>query len=110
MRLEKIQITKVEVDKSSIYFFAINEQNKIIGKCGFKIRENNVVRCIDAFVEEDYKGKGVYKRLNSFRQKYLTIKFKGWVVESYCTKSTKTEFEKDGYKIKQELYLVEKQL
>ena len=110
MKLEKIQITKVEIDKSTIYFFAINEENKIIGKCGFKIRENATVRCIDASVEEDYQGKGVYKRMNSYRQKYLSIKFKGWKVESYCRKSTKKIFESSGYKEKKILYLMEKQL
>ena len=53
MRLEKIQITKVEIDKTTIYFFAVNEQNKIIGKCGLKIRENNLLRCMDSESNKD---------------------------------------------------------
>lgn len=110
MKLEKIQITKVEIDKSTIYFFAINEQNSIIGKCGVKIRENNILRCMDSEIRGDYRGKGVYSRLNDYRQKYIEIKFKGWKSESYCKEATKKRFESKGYEVKDVLYLMEKKL
>ena len=71
MRLEKIQITKVEIDKTTIYFFAVNEQNKIIGKCGLKIRENNLLRCMDSEINKEYFLKGT---LTGF----LAITIPGW--------------------------------
>ena len=107
MRLEKIQITKVEIDKTTIYFFAVNE---IIGKCGLKIRENNLLRCMDSEINKEYHGIGIYSRMNSYRQKFLDIKFKGWKVESYCKESTKSKFQKEGYEVKDVLYLMEKTL
>ena len=101
-------ISILEVDKSLILFIATNTKGEIIGKCTLKYREENIIRFQDTFVDEKYRGLGVYRLLFKKRDEYVKNLKNKYVVESYCRKSTVKTFLKNGYEISHTIYLVKK--
>ena len=105
----KPKINIIEVDKSIILFIAVDTlSNEVVGKCSLKLRENKVIRFQDALVDEKYRGKGIYKHLFYARERYVKIKYKNYVIESYCKDSTINMFIENGFYIDSKLYLVRK--
>lgn len=102
------KITQIEIDKSIICFVAISSNQDIAGKCSFKIREGDIIRYQDAYVNEEYRKKGFYSKLFDARQKYVDDNYPDYKVEAFCKDSTLKKFIDNGFKIKENLYLVEK--
>ena len=102
------KITQIEIDKSIVCFVAISDTQEIAGKVSFKLREGNIVRYQDAFVNENHRKKGIYKMLFDARQMYVDVNYPNHKIEAYCRDTTLEMFKKNGFEVKRNLYLVEK--
>ena len=102
------KITQIEIDKSVVCFVAISANQDIAGKCSFKIREGNIIRYQDAYVSELHRKKWIYNMLFDARQKYVDKNYPNHKIEAYCRDTTYKKFENSGFKLKANLYLVEK--
>lgn len=102
------KITQIEIDKSIVCFVAISDTQEIAGKVSFKLREGNIVRYQDAFVNENHRNKGIYKMLFDARQMYVDINYPNHQIEAYCRDTTLNMFLKNNFEVETNLYLVKK--
>jgi hypothetical protein len=102
------KITQIEIDKSVVCFIAISATQEIAGKCSFKIREGNIIRYQDAYVNDSHRQKGIYGQLFDARQTYVNENYPNYKVEAFCRDTTVEKFKKNGFEVKGNLYLVEK--
>ena len=70
---------------------------KIIGCCGYILRGNRL-EYVNAVVDKDFRGKGIYSNLYSMREKLVsTIEHK--MKYAYCTEMSIKKLLKEGFKI-----------
>ena len=81
---------------------------KEVGWCNMSFLPHNTLKFEDAFVDPDYRGKGIYRKLWDTRWEYVTKNFKGMKVIAYCKPITVGFYEEKGFEDVDKITLVEK--
>ncbi len=81
---------------------------KEVGWCNMSFLPHNTLKFEDAFVDPDYRGKGIYRKLWDTRWEYVTKNFKGMKVIAYCKPITVGFYEEKGFEEVHKITLVEK--
>lgn len=84
------------VPKSECGWIALHE-GKAVGWNSLIFESYNTIKFANAFVEEGYRGNGIYKMLWDARWDYCVENFKGWDVVSYCLPSTVDFYKSKGW-------------
>jgi len=58
--------------------------NECVGNIHLQIEPNNKVKFMDAWVHEDYRRQGIYRRLWDTRWEYVVENYKGYKVYAWC--------------------------
>lgn len=93
-----------EAEKSGLYFckstkmYGIFIDNELAGYAGLILKKDKAV-LKNAFIFNQFRGKGLYKKLIDFRIQVTKDKK---VIEATCTKMSINEYLKRGFKIVQE--------
>ena len=82
--------------------------DKEVGWCNMSFLPQNTLKFEDAFVDPDYRGKGIYRKLWDTRWEYVTKNFKGMKVIAYCKPITVGFYEEKGFEEVHKITLVEK--
>ena len=82
--------------------------DKEVGWCNMSFLPHNTIKFEDAFVDPDYRGKGIYRKLWDTRWEYVTKNFKGMKVIAYCKPITVGFYEEKGFEEVHKITLVEK--
>tara|TARA_B100000925_G_C21892367_1_gene423417 strand:+ start:33 stop:374 length:342 start_codon:yes stop_codon:yes gene_type:complete len=82
--------------------------DKEVGWCNMSFLPHNTLKFEDAFVDPDYRGKGIYRKLWDTRWEYVTKNFKGMKVIAYCKPITVGFYEEKGFEEVHKITLVEK--
>ena len=92
---------------TSCGWVAMND-NKEVGWCNMSFLPHNTLKFEDAYVDPDYRGKGIYRKLWDTRWEYVTKNFKGMKVIAYCKPITVGFYEEKGFEEVHKITLVEK--
>ena len=71
--------------------------DKAVGWNSLIFESYDTIKFANAFVEEEYRGNGIYKMLWDERWKYCEENFKGWKVISYCLPTTLEFYKNKGF-------------
>ena len=82
--------------------------DKEVGWCNMSFLPHNTLKFEDAFVDPDYRGKGIYRKLWDTRWEYVTKNFKGMKVIAYCKPITLGFYKEKGFEEVHKITLVEK--
>ena len=82
--------------------------DKEVGWCNMSFLPHNTLKFEDAFVDPDYRGRGIYRKLWDTRWEYVTKNFKGMKVIAYCKPITVGFYEEKGFEEVHKITLVEK--
>ena len=82
--------------------------DKEVGWCNMSFLPHNTIKFEDAFVDPDYRGRGIYRKLWDTRWEYVTKNFKGMKVIAYCKPITVGFYEEKGFEEVHKITLVEK--
>ena len=82
--------------------------DKEVGWCNMSFLPHNTLKFEDAYVDPDYRGKGIYRKLWDTRWEYVTKNFKGMKVIAYCKPITVGFYEEKGFEKVHKITLVEK--
>ena len=82
--------------------------DKEVGWCNMSFLPHNTLKFEDAYVDPDYRGKGIYRKLWDTRWEYVTKNFKGMKVIAYCKPITVGFYEEKGFEEVHKIPLVEK--
>ena len=58
--------------------------NECVGNIHLQIEPNNKVKFMDAWVHEDYRRQGIYRRLWDTRWEYVVENYKGYKIYAWC--------------------------
>ena len=58
--------------------------NECVGNIHLQIEPNNKVKFMDAWVHEDYRRQGIYRRLWDTRWEYVEENYKGYKIYAWC--------------------------
>ena len=82
--------------------------DKEVGWCNMSFLPHNTIKFEDAFVDPDYRGRGIYRKLWDTRWEYVIKNFKGMKVIAYCKPITVGFYEEKGFEEVHKITLVEK--
>jgi hypothetical protein len=114
MEIKKISYTEVEEEFKSIKPDLLDEhatyygcfiKNELVGIVSY-VEHPSVIYLCHAYVKEDYRSKGIYKLLWSYRDS--KIKETEKMVYAHCNVDSLKHFINNGYKIEKALFKVVK--
>ena len=84
--------------------------DKEVGWVNMSLLPKKVIKFEDAYVLEQYRSQGIYKKLWKTRWDYVNIHYIGYKVIAFCKDSTLGFYQNQGFEIKSTTSLVEIQL
>lgn len=99
---------RTEVDKGLWVWVVTDNEHGVIGKATMKVRNHHIVRLQDAWVHENFRGKGIYRSLYEARMDFINEWYKDYTIQSYCRPITRDVLLKDGFECTEVLYIMQK--
>ena len=91
----KIIHLKSNAQKLETWIAMIN--GEIVGHIYMEREENNKIKFLDAWVHEEHRLKGVFRRLWDTRWEYVKSKYEGFVVYAWCKPASLTLLLEKGF-------------
>lgn len=84
--MENLTISHVKLNSHGInMWIAIGNTNNVtVGHVCLNIEQNNILKFLDAWVHEDYRRCGIYRKLWDARWEYVYENYKGYKVYAWC--------------------------
>ena len=60
------------------------DDNDVVGHIYMKIEIDNQIKFLDAWVHEDFRRKGIYRKLWETRWDYVNEVYKGYTIYAWC--------------------------
>lgn len=86
----------VPTPKSECGWIAIYE-GEAIGWNSLIFESHDTIKFANAYVKEEYRGKGIYTKLWNARMEFCKQNLKGWNVVTYCFPSTYGFYKSKGW-------------
>lgn len=96
--MEDFRIVKVKPSVNVVTFIAIGKNDEFIGQVNLSVLMNNRLKLTGAFIEEEYRRQGVYKKLFEARMLYIHRHFSGYEMQAYCNPQSVKMFQDHGFK------------
>tara|TARA_R110001592_G_scaffold201161_1_gene450206 strand:- start:275 stop:601 length:327 start_codon:yes stop_codon:yes gene_type:complete len=84
--------------------------NKCIGNVHFQIESDNKIKLLDAWVHEDYRRKGIFRKLWDTRWDFVQQYYKGYKVYAWCKPSSLPLLLEKGFNKGDNCVYVEKKI
>jgi predicted GNAT family acetyltransferase len=78
-------------------WIALNSKDEAIGHIFMSVESNDRIKFLDAWVEEGYRGRGIYKMLWETRWNFVKENYKGYLVYAWCKDSSLPLLLKKGF-------------
>ena len=88
---------------------AIND-NDVVGHIYMKIEIDNQIKFLDAWVHEDFRRKGIYRKLWETRWDYVNEVYKGYTIYAWCKDNSLPLLLEKGFNIGEVCTYVEKKI
>jgi ribosomal protein S18 acetylase RimI-like enzyme len=72
--------------------------NQVVGHIFMKLEKDNKVKFLDAWVHDEHRRKGIYRKLWDTRWEYVKEHYKGYTVYAWCKNSSLPLLLEKGFK------------
>tara|TARA_B100001741_G_C16215441_1_gene442288 strand:+ start:146 stop:535 length:390 start_codon:yes stop_codon:yes gene_type:complete len=97
------KIENLEINKSLVYFVAISKSQKIIGKCGFNIRDKKTIILQDIELQKEYRNQELYKKLFNESFRCIRKKYPNHIIETYSNDENLSIFLRHDFRVAKKL-------
>ncbi len=91
-------------------WIAIDENKKSIGHIFMNIEKDNKIKFLDAWVDSEYRRKGIFRDLWDTRWSYVQENYKGFNVYAWCKETSLPLLLEKGFEAKEIVTYVEKEI
>jgi GNAT superfamily N-acetyltransferase len=95
--IEDIKIIHLKSNAQQLETWIAMLNGEIIGHIYLEREENNKIKFLDAWVHEEHRLKGVFRRLWDTRWEYVKSKYEGFVVYAWCKPASLTLLLEKGF-------------
>lgn len=85
-------------------------EDKVIGHIYMKLERDNHIKFLDAWVDQDWRRKGIYRTLWETRWNYVLEKYKGYKVYAWCKDESLPLLREKGFDTGEICTYVEKKI
>ena len=86
------------------------DDNDVVGHIYMKIEIDNQIKFLDAWVHEDFRRKGIYRKLWETRWDYVNEVYKGYTIYAWCKDNSLPLLLEKGFNIGEVCTYVEKKI
>ena len=86
------------------------DDNDVVGHIYMKIEIDNQIKFLDAWVHEDFRRKGIYRKLWETRWDYVNEVYKGYTIYAWCKYNSLPLLLEKGFNIGEVCTYVEKKI
>ena len=106
----KIVHLKTNAQNLEMWMAYHKDTNEAIGHIFMAIEKDNKIKFLDAWVDSNFRRKGVYRLLWETRWKYVEQEYKGWLVYAWCKDTSLTLLLEKGFSTGEVVTYVEKKI
>ena len=108
--MQPISILYVPSNARELHSWVAVLNNECVGNINLQIEPHNTIKFLDAWVHEDYRRQGIYRRLWDTRWKYVKEKYKGYKIYAWCKPMSLPLLLEKGFKAGDTCVYVEKKI
>ena len=86
------------------------DDSDVVGHIYMKIEIDNQIKFLDAWVHEDFRRKGIYRKLWETRWDYVNEVYKGYTIYAWCKDNSLPLLLEKGFNIGEVCTYVEKKI
>jgi hypothetical protein len=105
-----IKIFHLKSNSQDIESWIATNDNDVVGHIFMKIENDNRIKFLDAWVDENHRRKGVFRQLWDTRWEYVNEHYKGYLVYAWCKESSLPLLIEKGFNGGESCIYVEKKI
>ena len=105
-----IKIFHLKTNSQDIESWIATNDNEVIGHIFMKIENDNRIKFLDAWVDENHRRKGIFRQLWDTRWEYVNEHYKGYLVYAWCKESSLPLLIEKGFNGGESCIYVEKKI
>jgi hypothetical protein len=105
-----IKIFHLKTNSQDIESWIATNDNDVVGHIFMKIENDNRIKFLDAWVDENHRRKGIFRQLWDKRWEYVNEHYKGYLVYAWCKESSLPLLIEKGFNGGESCIYVEKKI
>ena len=105
-----IKIFHLKTNSQDIESWIATNDNEVVGHIFMKIENDNRIKFLDAWVDENHRRKGIFRQLWDTRWEYVNEHYKGYLVYAWCKQSSLPLLIEKGFNGGESCIYVEKKI
>lgn len=105
-----MQIIHLKPNSGDIETWIALEEGSVIGHIYMKIESGKKIKFLDAWVDENWRRKGVWRSLWDCRWDYVNKNYSGYLVYAWCKEGSLPLLVEKGFSVGETCYYVEKEI
>ena len=105
-----IKIFHLKTNSQDIESWVAVNDNQVVGHIFMKIENDNRIKFLDAWVDENHRRKGIFRQLWNKRWEYVNEHYKGYLVYAWCKESSLPLLIEKGFNGGESCIYVEKKI
>jgi hypothetical protein len=105
-----IKIFHLKTNSQDIESWIATNDNDVVGHIFMKIENDNRIKFLDAWVDENHRRKGIFRMLWDKRWEYVNDHYKGYLVYAWCKESSLPLLIEKGFNGGESCIYVEKKI
>ena len=105
-----IKIFHLKTNSQDIESWVATSDNEVVGHIFMKIENDNRIKFLDAWVDENHRRKGIFRQLWDKRWEYVNEHYKGYLVYAWCKESSLPLLIEKGFNGGESCIYVEKKI
>lgn len=105
-----IKIFHLKTNSQDIESWIATNDNEVVGHIFMKIENDNRIKFLDAWVDENHRRKGIFRQLWNKRWEYVNEHYKGYLVYAWCKQSSLPLLIEKGFNGGESCIYVEKKI
>lgn len=88
--MENLTITYIKTHGQTLEMWsAIDTKNNLsVGHICMNVEKDNRIKFLDAWVHDDYRRRGIYRKLWETRWEYVNKEYKGYTIYAWCKETS----------------------
>lgn len=105
-----VRIVHLKPNSQDIETWIAIFESDVVGHIYMKIESDNKIKFLDAWVHEDWRRKGIYRKLWDTRWNYVNETYKGYTIYAWCKDNSLPLLTEKGFDIGEICTYVEKKI
>ena len=81
---EEIKVIHLKSNAQKLETWVAMLDGSIVGHIYMEREEDSKIKFLDAWVDEDHRRKGIFRKLWDARWEYVNTRYTGWLVYAWC--------------------------